>query len=380
MAGLDLAGPGNPCIPGRRPRQLPWSPAQGRAGPRQGYCAAARIGTCALRKERTRLIGAGQQFRRGAPRKHRDLGVRRQRGDVDRGLQRVRRGVVRQHQHRGAAVLDEIARHAVQEVGLHTVEVVQVLFDLRHGQIGPPRQQFGGPDILAGCIHVRPELRPVPDALAEYRGGDAPGRAFEQLAGKAAADAVAHIEELADAEMVHQPELVVGKGVPRVAGRDRAGGFAAIGVALVHRDNAEVVFQGLGRVEHGGRPVADPRVQAAAGGDQQWEAGTGLLVADADVAFLIKRHGSFPLQCLVRGDVPDPPASSPAACKSGGFRTGADISAQIADRLNPVAALILPGSPGRSLDRDLFGDRRWMHIRTTRQLKKSTTSTAQLPR
>ena len=220
----------------------------------------------------------------------------------------------------------------------------------------------------------------MPDALAEYRGGDAAGRAFEQLAGKAAADAVAHIEELADAEMVHQPELVVGEGVPRVAGRDRAGGFAAIGVALVHRDNAEVAFQGLGRVEHGGRPVADPRVQAAAGSDQQWEAGTGLLVADADVALLIKRHGSFPLQCLVRDDVPGPPASSPAACESGGFRTGADISAQIADRLNPVAALILPGSPGRSLDRDLFGDRRWMHIRTTRQLKKSTTSTAQLPR
>jgi hypothetical protein len=47
--------------------------------------------------------------------------------------------------------------------------------------------------------------------------------ALEKLAGKAAADAVAHVEELADAKMVHQPELVVGKGVPWVAGRDRAG-------------------------------------------------------------------------------------------------------------------------------------------------------------
>ena len=45
----------------------------------------------------------------------------------------------------------------------------------------------------------------MPDGLAKHGGGDTLGRSLEELAGKAAADAVAHIEELADAEVVHQP-------------------------------------------------------------------------------------------------------------------------------------------------------------------------------
>jgi hypothetical protein len=41
------------------------------------------------------------------------------------------------------------------------------------------------------------------DALAEHSGDDAVGRPLHQLPGKATADAVAHIEEFADAEVVH---------------------------------------------------------------------------------------------------------------------------------------------------------------------------------
>src|SRR5919198_6775003 len=54
------------------------------------------------------------QLRGFLPRVHRDLGVRRQRGDIDRGLQRMRRDVIRQHQHRRVAGPDEVARYAVQ--------------------------------------------------------------------------------------------------------------------------------------------------------------------------------------------------------------------------------------------------------------------------
>src|SRR5260370_35692365 len=104
---------------------------------------------------------------------------------------------------------------------------------------------------------------------------------------------------LADAEVVHQPQLVVGEGAPRVIDRDRAAGFAAIGVALVHRDAAEIVLEGLRGVKHCGGPIADPGVQAPAGGDQQREAGAGVLVADADVALLIKRHGSLSLHSVM---------------------------------------------------------------------------------
>ena len=134
----------------------------------------------------------------------------------------------------------------------------------------------------------------MPNGLAEHSGDDTLGRSLQELAGKAAADAVAHIEELADAEVVHQPELVVGEGIPRVAGRDRPGGFAAIRVALVHRDAAEIVFEGLRGIEHGSGPIADTGVQTAAGGDQQRETGAGFLVADADVAFFVERHGVSP--------------------------------------------------------------------------------------
>ena len=94
--------------------------------------------------------------------------------------------------------------------------------------------------------------------------------------------------------MIHQPELVVGERIPRVVDRHRAGRFAAIGVALVHGDAAEVVLEHLHRVEHRGRPVADAGVQAAARGDQQRKAGAGFLIADADVAFLIERHRRSP--------------------------------------------------------------------------------------
>jgi hypothetical protein len=131
------------------------------------------------------------------------------------------------------------------------------------------------------------------DRLAEHAGDDPLGGPLHQLQGKRAADAVAHKEELRDAEVVHQPQLVVGEGAPRVVDRDRAARFAAIGVALIHRDAAEVVLERRHRIKHGGRPIGDARVQAAAGGDQQGEAGAGLLVADADLALLKKRHDSF---------------------------------------------------------------------------------------
>jgi hypothetical protein len=139
----------------------------------------------------------------------------------------------------------------------------------------------------------------MPDGLAEHRGDDAVGRPLQQLAGEAAADAVAHIKEFADAEMVHQPELIVGERVPRVLGRNRISRLAAVGVALVHRDAMEIVLECLRRVEHRSRPVADLRVQAAAGSDQQREARACFLVADADVSFFVKRHGSssYPGRC-----------------------------------------------------------------------------------
>ena len=88
--------------------------------------------------------GAGQQLGRLAPRKDRDLGVRRQGGDIDRGPERVCRRVVRQHEDRRAAVADEIARHAVQEIGSSAIEVVKIFLDRFDFDVGPILLVIGG--------------------------------------------------------------------------------------------------------------------------------------------------------------------------------------------------------------------------------------------
>src|SRR5215469_8289862 len=129
------------------------------------------------------------------------------------------------------------------------------------------------------------------DGLAEDSGDDAVGRPLHQLPSKAAADAVAHVKEFADAEVLHQPKLVVSECIPRLIDWNWASRFAAIGIALVHRNAAKVVLERLHRIEHRGRPIARPRVQPSAGGHQKWEAGARLLIADADIACLIERHG-----------------------------------------------------------------------------------------
>src|SRR6266850_6120460 len=97
--------------------------------------------------------------------------------------------------------------------------------------------------MTAPVVHVVRELWPMADWLAEDGGHDALGGPLHQLPGKAAADAVAHVEELLDAQMIHQSELVVSEGAPGVVDRDRAAGLAAVGVALVHGDAAEVILE-----------------------------------------------------------------------------------------------------------------------------------------
>src|SRR5262249_463300 len=82
---------------------------------------------------------------------------------------------------------------------------------------------------------------------------------------KRATDVVAYKRKLLDAEIVDQPQLVVGNDAPRVVDQDRAGGFATIGIALVHRDAPELVLELLRGVEHGGRPFGNTRIQAPPG-------------------------------------------------------------------------------------------------------------------
>src|SRR6516225_6939675 len=135
--------------------------------------------------------GASLQLRRPLPRKHRDLGIGRQRGDVDRDLEWMRRYIVWQHKHRRLAGFREVARHAVHEVGPHAVEAVQIRLNGSHRHIGPAVAKLLGPDVLPGIVHVIRLLRQVPYRLAQDGGDHARRRAFHQLHPKRAADAIA---------------------------------------------------------------------------------------------------------------------------------------------------------------------------------------------
>jgi hypothetical protein len=128
----------------------------------------------------------------------------------------------------------------------------------------------------------------MPDRLAQDRRGDALRSPLDQLHRERAADAVAEVEELADAQRIHHAELVVGERAPGIVDRQRASGLAAGRVALIHGDHAEVVLELLGNVDNRARPDADVRVQPAAGRGQEREARADLGVADAHVATLIE--------------------------------------------------------------------------------------------
>jgi len=96
-------------------------------------------------------------------------------------------------------------------------------------------------------------------------------------------NAVAHEQELTDAQVVHQSELIIGERVPGIIDGNRARGLTAVRVALIHRDAAKIVLENFHGIEHGGRPVADPGIQTAAVRYQQRKAAAGFLIADANV-------------------------------------------------------------------------------------------------
>ncbi len=79
------------------------------------------------------------------------------------------------------------------------------------------RARSRGPRRRGRTLHDVGVLRAMADGLAAHGGHDAIGGAFDQLEAEGAADAVAHVEELLDAEVVHKPELVVCGRAPPVA-------------------------------------------------------------------------------------------------------------------------------------------------------------------
>src|SRR5439155_11463585 len=131
--------------------------------------------------------------------------------------------------------------------------------------------------------------------LAEHGRRHAPRRLPRETKRERAADAESQGEELRNAQVVHQGELIAREGAPRVVGLHGAGRLATVGVALVHRDEVEVVLEDLQRVERRPRaPVAERRVQPAWSEQQKRIAGACFLVADAHWTVFEEWHTSPP--------------------------------------------------------------------------------------
>src|SRR5882724_4809245 len=145
-------------------------------------------------------------------------------------------------------------------------DLVQEGVDHLHRDVGPAGAERWAP---AGDVVVVEEvrhLRTEPAGLRQYGRDETLGCALQQVPDEGAADAEAQHQELPDAQVIHQAELVVGVRVPGPVDLQRAGGLAAVGVAQVHRDAAVLVLELLDRVE---RRVTgeegDGRVQPTAG-------------------------------------------------------------------------------------------------------------------
>ena len=202
--------------------------------PRRGAVDLRRL--VPLQEAARAVDGTRLQLRRGLPRKHRDLGVRRQRGDGDRHLERMRGSVVGQHQHRR---LDRISRSRATRC---------------------TRSRAARGKDCAGISRWSPSTRPAGARAAPWprrRGRRctcnpaAPARA--RPAGsisrrrRAAARAPSassrtgrrcncRRRKIFRCRVIHHAELVVGERTPGIVDRDWARRFAAGGVALVHGD------------------------------------------------------------------------------------------------------------------------------------------------
>src|SRR5215468_5129074 len=82
--------------------------------------------------------------------------------------------------------------------------------------------------------------------------------------------------------------MIVGVRIPWPVDLERTGGLATVGVAQVRRDAAVLSLELLDRIKGPACQGGNRRVQSPAGDEQQREAGTGLLKADANRASFVE--------------------------------------------------------------------------------------------
>lgn len=96
------------------------------------------------------------------------------------------------------------------------MKILQILLNRLLAQVGPLGKQVRGPPVPAGPVHDIGVFGPMSHRLAEYCGSYTLGSSFKKRAREAAADAVSHVGEFADDQVIHHPELVVGEATPGI--------------------------------------------------------------------------------------------------------------------------------------------------------------------
>jgi len=120
----------------------------------------------------------------------------------------------------------------------------------------------------------------APDRLRQHGAGDALRLSLEHVQDERPADALTVEMAPVDAEVVEEGDVIGGVAVPAVLRGDRGAGLAA-GVALIHRDHAEVRRPLGGGVDRRGglAPHLDHRLQARGREGEDGEALAELLVS-----------------------------------------------------------------------------------------------------
>src|SRR5260221_3421373 len=161
---------------------------------------------------------------------------------------------------------------------------------LVHQVLTPRTPHFGAEDAIVGLV--------VADRLHEHAGQDPLRPVLDELEDERAANAAANDGGLVDTQVVQDSELIVGVHPPRIARIEWAA--RATSITLVHGDDAELVAEGLQRIQRHAAPEIDGGVQTTGRQEQERWTTAALLVMDRRVTTLNRRHQfrAPPEQCL----------------------------------------------------------------------------------
>ena len=154
-------------------------------------------------------------------------GSRRERGDLAAGLARVVLIDSGQHQHRRAEGPHLVPGHDDGETGSPYIAVANASIS------SLPRSSRSPASRSPHCFQMPSNssrlLSMIPTGCSRIGRDDSFRRDLAQLQDERAADAAAEHQEPADAEIIHDRQLVGRVSAPRVTGLQRASGLAVIG-------------------------------------------------------------------------------------------------------------------------------------------------------